>query len=129
MKHEGRKEADISWQVVRVERQTLRKLPKSRVVAFTNHPIFYRICDMADEPGIPSIILKWVTEVHEDIAEYKEVHKYREHLVPYLQGLVDKQVKSGIIPADHEVKTPEYYPFAHWFDPKNEGLVPGHRAH
>ena len=101
--------------MVRVERQTLRKLPKSRVVVFTNHPIFYRICDMADEPGVPSILLKWVTEVHEDIAAYKEVHKYRDHLVPYLQQLVAAQVQKGIIPSDHVVETAAGYPFAHWY--------------
>lgn len=83
---------------------------------------------MADEPGVPSILLKWVTEVHPDIAEYKEVHKYRDHLVPYLQSLVDAQLEKGLIEKDHEVKTAPHYPFAHWFDSSNEGLSPGTRT-
>lgn len=113
--------------MVRVERQTLRKLPRSKVVIFSNHPIFYRICDMADEPGVPSILLKWVTDVHDDIAVYKDVAKYRDHLVPYLEGLVAAQVEKGIIGADHEARTTDTYPWVHWYDPKMPGVVPGER--
>ena len=82
---------------VRVERQTLRRLPKSNVIIFTNHPVFYSIEEMKDEPMIPSLLKKILYEGPEDILKYKNFPLIRDHLAEYLDKLVARQYELGII--------------------------------
>lgn len=99
---------------VRVERQTLRKLPKSQAIIFTNHPIFYSIEEMKDEPMIPSLLRKIIYEAPEGIIKYKSFQLYRDHIAGYLDGLIKRQKDLGIIDDDTPLKTQPTYPFAHW---------------
>ena len=99
---------------VRVERQTLRRLPKSQAIIFTNHPVFYSIEEMKDEPMIPSLLKKILYEGPEDILKYKNFQKIRDHLSPYLDSLIKRQLELGIINEDTPLKTQPNYPFAHW---------------
>ncbi|KAH3666095.1 hypothetical protein OGAPHI_004284 [Ogataea philodendri] len=114
---------------VRVERQTLRRLPKSKAIVFTNHPIFYSIEEMKDEPLIPSLLRKILDEAPDKVMKYKNFDCFREHLVPYLDGLIQRQVDLGLIDEDTPVRTLPSYPFAEfrkdydeksgWTNPKN----------
>ena len=99
---------------VRVERQTLRRLPKSRAIIFTNHPIFYSIEEMKDEPMVPSLLKKILYEGPGDIVKYKKFESFRDHISGYLDGLINRQVDLGIIKEDDPVKTLPSYPFSHW---------------
>lgn len=99
---------------VRVERQTLRRLPKSQAIIFTNHPVFYSIEEMKDEPMVPSLIRKILYEAPEKIMKYKNFDLYRDHLAGYLDGLIARQIELGIIKEDDPVKTLPTYPFAAW---------------
>ena len=99
---------------VRVERQTLRRLPKSQAIIFTNHPVFYSIEEMKDEPLVPSLIRKIIYEAPEGICKYKNFASFRDHILPYLTNLVDRQVELGLIEKDTPVKTLPTYPFAHF---------------
>lgn len=99
---------------VRVERQTLRRLPKSRAIIFTNHPVFYSIEEMKDEPLIPSLIRKIIFEAPEGICKYKNFQSFRDHILPYLNDLVDRQIKLGLIKEDTPVKTLPTYPFSYF---------------
>ena len=99
---------------VRVERQTLRRLPKSRAIIFTNHPIFYSIDEMKDEPNVPSLLKKIIYEAPEGIIKYKNFDFIRDHISTYLDSLIQRQRDLGIIDADTPVKTLPTYPFAHW---------------
>lgn len=99
---------------VRVERQTLRRLPRSRAIIFTNHPVFYSIDEMKDEPLVPSLIKKIIFEAPEGICKYKNFGSFRDHILPYLTGLIKRQVDLGIIEEDTPVKTLPTYPFAHF---------------
>ncbi|CUM63104.1 uncharacterized protein PRCAT00000670001 [Priceomyces carsonii] len=108
---------------VRVERQTLRRLPKSRAIIFTNHPVFYSIEEMKDEPMIPSLLKKIIYEGPRDIVKYKNFEFFRDHISNYLDGLINRQISKGIIKEDDPVKTQPSYPFAYWtktnFDTSN----------
>lgn len=108
--------ADVKYEdfTIRVERQTLRRLPKSKAIIFTNHPVFYHLDEMKDEPGVPSIMKKVLLEAPEKISEYKNFHAIQDHLVPYLDKLIQRQLDLGIIDENHEIKTAKSYPFAHW---------------
>ncbi|KAI5963767.1 uncharacterized protein KGF55_002647 [Candida pseudojiufengensis] len=99
---------------VRVERQTLRKLPKSQAVIFTNHPVFYSIEEMKDEPMIPSLLKKILYEGPEDILKYKNFELIRDKLSPYLDSLIKRQIEKGIITEETPLKTQPNYPFACW---------------
>lgn len=99
---------------VRVERQTLRRLPKSNVIIFTNHPVFYSIEEMKDEPMIPSLLKKILYEGPEDILKYKNFPLIRDHLAEYLDKLVTRQYELGIINDETPLKTQPTYPFAYW---------------
>ncbi|KAK6456043.1 HRQ family protein 3 [Scheffersomyces xylosifermentans] len=101
---------------VRVERQTLRRLPRSQAIIFTNHPIFYSIEEMKDEPLVPSLIKKIIFEAPKDIIKYKNFEVFRNHISDYLEGLVQRQIEKGIIDKDTPLKTLPSYPFAHWAD-------------
>ncbi|CDK29336.1 unnamed protein product [Kuraishia capsulata CBS 1993] len=105
---------------VRVERQTLRRLPKSDAIIFTNHPVFYNIDEMKDEPLIPSLIRKIIFEAPEGICKYKNFASFRDHLVPYLDELVQRQLDLGLITEDTPLKTLPTYPFSNFFKDSNE---------
>lgn len=108
------KSTDPSDFNVRVERQTLRRLPRSRAIIFTNHPIFYSIDEMKDEPNVPSLLRKIIYEAPESIIKYKNFQFIRDHISGYLDSLIKRQKDLGIINDDTPVKTLPTYPFAHW---------------
>ncbi|PIS57564.1 hypothetical protein CJI97_000608 [Candidozyma auris] len=99
---------------VRVERQTLRRLPKSQAIIFTNHPVFYSLDEMKDEPMVPSLIRKILYEGPGDIIKYKNFDFLRDHLVGYLDKVIEDQIDKGLISKDQPVKTLPTYPFASW---------------
>jgi hypothetical protein len=105
---------------VRVERQTLRRLPKSGAIIFTNHPVYYSIDEMKDEPLVPSLIKKIIYEGPEDIVKYKNFESFRDHISPYLDSLIQRQVDLGLIKEDTPTKTLPTYPFAHWVKQSDE---------
>ncbi|CAM9016564.1 unnamed protein product [Wickerhamomyces anomalus] len=68
---------------VRVERQTLRRLPKN-------------------------------------IIKYKNFESFRDHIAPYLDGLIKRQIDKGLIKEDTPLKTLPSYPFAQWVEQSDE---------
>lgn len=72
---------------VRIERQTLRRLPKSGAIIFTNNPIFDSFEEMKDEPMIPSIIKKHLEEGSEKILIYKNFDKIKDQVLAHVKRL------------------------------------------
>ena len=105
---------------IRVERQTVRRLPKTKAIIFTNHPVYYSIEEMKDEPLIPSLLKKIFYEAPEDIIKYKNFTAMRDHLLPYLDGLIQRQIDLGLITEDTPLKTLPSYPFAHFVEQSDE---------
>ena len=108
---------------VRVERQTLRRLPKSKAIIFTNHPIFYSIEEMKDEPLVPSLIKKILYEGPEKIIKYKNFESFRDLISGYLDGLIQRQLDMGLIKEDTPLRTLPTYPFAHWVKTNFDNLM------
>lgn len=115
--------ADPKDFVVRVERQTLRRLPKSGAIIFTNHPIFYSIEEMKDEPLIPSLLKKILYEGPEKIVRYKHFELFRDLISGYLDKLIERQLDMGLITKDTPLRTLPTYPFAHWTKTNFDMLV------
>lgn len=102
--------------VVRVERQTLRRLPKTQAIIFTNHPLFYSVDEMKDEPMVPSLLKNIIMEGPENIVKSKKFETVREQVVPYLDKLIERQINRKIITPGQPVRTLPSYPFAQWAD-------------
>lgn len=83
--------------VMRTERQTLRKLPKSGAVLFTIHTHMVPLSIMAEEPGVPGRLAYAMRHWPEDVAWYKAASLYRDVVLPYLDAKHERQVHDGII--------------------------------
>lgn len=100
--------------VIRIDRQSIRKLSKTGVIVFTNHPLIYPVDEMKDEPMVPLLIKKMLFEGPEDILNYKNFPIFRQHIKEYLESLIKRQVDKGLIDENSVIKTLPTYPFAYW---------------
>ncbi|GMM31870.1 hypothetical protein DAMA08_046150 [Martiniozyma asiatica (nom. inval.)] len=103
--------------LVRIDKQGLIKLEKSKAVIFNNHPVYLSLDkEIRYEPGAPSIILKVMYESPEDIIKHRHFESFRDYLKPYLEEMIQEQVKNEVIKIDDKVKTLPNYPFAYWMN-------------
>jgi len=91
--------------VLRTERQTLRRLPKTGAILFTIRTYTTPVVKLALEPGVPSRLASAVRSWPDVVAEYKHREAFGEVLLPYLDECATKQVAAGIGSVD------EGYPF------------------
>lgn len=68
----------------RMDKQTFRKLPRTRGIVFGVHPIMRRLEDLADSPLVPKLLAKIHLESDEKLMTYKVAPAYQERLLPYL---------------------------------------------
>ncbi|GAA5992852.1 hypothetical protein JCM10908_001374 [Rhodotorula pacifica] len=105
---------DISEIHFRCERQTLRRLPKSRAILFTIRTYLVPVTKLADEPGVPGRMASGVRswpEGDRSVAWYKAAEMFAPILLPYLDEKHDEQVRSGAITLNEKGMTEEKYPF------------------
>ncbi|KAI9166352.1 hypothetical protein HJFPF1_02452 [Paramyrothecium foliicola] len=96
---------------LRVDWQTLRRLPLSGAVVFNYKALFTPISEFRDEPYIPSLILKVLNEGNQEIMKYKGTW-HVEHIVkPKLKEYEAWQVEQGLIEEDWKHQTLEEAPF------------------
>lgn len=101
-------EKDIN---LRVDWQTLRRLPLSGAVVFNFKALFTPMTEFKDEPYIPTLVLKILNEGKENIMKYKGTW-HVEHIVkPKLREYEDYQVKNGLMKKDWEPTTLDENPF------------------
>jgi hypothetical protein len=96
---------------LRVDWQTLRRLPVSGAIAFNYKALFSPLKQLRKEPYIPSIALKVLKEGKENIMSYKGTQRIEEVLVPTLERYSQEQVDQGIVPVNWEVRTLDESPF------------------
>ncbi|MCH0628826.1 DUF3445 domain-containing protein [Kocuria palustris] len=117
--HTGHQNTDLSTLPdealnVRIERQALRRLPRSRVIVFLNHPLYYSIEEMKDEPMVPSLIKQVINHADERIVRYKNFPVSKNRANDLLDRLIARQLELGIIDKEEPIRTLPTYPFAHW---------------
>ncbi|KAG8425918.1 hypothetical protein J3459_008612 [Metarhizium acridum] len=95
----------------RVDWQTLRRLPLSGAIVFNFKAFFTPVKDLMDEPYIPSLCLKVLTESKANLREYKQVHHTEHVLTPLFSDYEKSQVERGLIEAGWEPQTLEESPF------------------
>lgn len=92
----------------RSERQSLRRLPRSKAILFTIRTYIHPIVDLVKEPNVPGRLASAVRSWDEDVRRYKGYSKYCDILLPYLDECHQEQVRSGVTtdePVEHK------YPF------------------
>ncbi|KXG49708.1 Protein of unknown function DUF3445 [Penicillium griseofulvum] len=97
---------------LRVDWQTLRRLPLSGAVVFNFKAVFTPITEFRDEPGVPDLVMKIVTEGKKNLMDYKSVWHVQHVVLPRLEEWAKEQKKNGLVPEDWEVSTLDDSP---WF--------------
>ena len=80
----------------RSERQSLRRLPKSRAVLFTIRTYFHPVTELAQEDFVPGRLASAVRSWGDDVSEYKGKEKYGRVLLEYLDAEHQKQLDRGL---------------------------------
>jgi hypothetical protein len=97
---------------VRIERQTLIKLPHTGAIVFSNHPLFLNIeRELLDVPSVPAIIQRILHDAPEDVIKYKHYDLLRDHLDPMLTKAVARQIHLGMYDPQVRLQTLPGYPF------------------
>ena len=117
--HRLRQDPDLplSRTNLRVDWQTLRRLPLSGAIVFNFKGLFTCIEEFRDEPYVPALVLKVLQEGKKSIMEYKNTW-HVEHVVrPALKQWAKEQEDQGKTEKGWEVRTLEESPwFPGWED-------------
>ncbi|KAI2636613.1 alpha-1,2-mannosyltransferase [Xylaria nigripes] len=97
---------------LRVDWQTLRRLPLSGAVAFNFKALFTPIEELRTEPYVPSVLLKILKHGNEKIMEYKGTQRTQHVCIPAMEEFEREQLEKGLIEKNWEVGTLEENP---WF--------------
>jgi Protein of unknown function (DUF3445) len=96
---------------LRVDWQTLRRLPLSGAIVFNFKALFTPTTEFRDEPFIPAIILKVLKEGKKNLMQYKNTWHVEHVCLPVLEEYAREQVQKGTVPPDWGVHTLEDQPF------------------
>ncbi|OQE39879.1 hypothetical protein PENCOP_c006G03022 [Penicillium coprophilum] len=97
---------------LRVDWQTLRRLPLSGAVIFNFKALFTPIAEFHDEPGVPELLMKVLIEGKKNLMDYKSVWHVQHVVLPKLKEWAEEQKENGLVPKDWEVSTLDDSP---WF--------------
>ncbi|PWY97807.1 hypothetical protein BCV70DRAFT_166146 [Testicularia cyperi] len=82
--------------VMRTERQTLRRMPRSNCILFTIRTYLVPLTTMVEEPGVPARLASAIRSWPDDVQFYKGAELYKETVLPYLDDKADLQRRNGI---------------------------------
>ncbi|KAJ5270373.1 hypothetical protein N7497_008859 [Penicillium chrysogenum] len=97
---------------LRVDWQTLRRLPLSGAVVFNFKGLFTPVTEFRDEPGVPALVMKVVTDGKKNLIDYKSVWHVQHVVLPKLKEWAEEQKDNGLVPKDWEASTLDDSP---WF--------------
>ncbi|KAK6533687.1 hypothetical protein TWF694_002619 [Orbilia ellipsospora] len=109
------KEEDIT---LRVDWQTLRRLPLSGAIVFNYKALFTPLSELADEPGVPAILEKVLKEGDKVILEYKGVWHVEHIALPMLERMKKGQEERGLWEESRGVRTLQETPFFRGWEEK-----------
>jgi hypothetical protein len=114
----------LSQTNLRVDWQTLRRLPLSGAVVFNFKCLFTPVSSLSDEAYIPGLVARILKEGKRELMEYKGTRGVEHVVVTALEGMEALQKERGVVEEGWEVKTLEDYP---WF-PGWEGTWRGEQG-
>ncbi|KAG5665540.1 hypothetical protein KAF25_009665 [Fusarium avenaceum] len=81
----------------RSERQSLRRLPRSKALLFTVRTYFEPITTIAQEPHVPGRLAEAIDNWDEEHSTYKGKHNWADILLPYLHEQDELQKTAGVL--------------------------------
>jgi hypothetical protein len=96
---------------LRVDWQTLRRLPLSGAIVFNFKALFTPMAEFRNEPYIPSLLHKVLTEGKENLLKYKGTYHIEHVAVPAFREYIQYQEDSGMIEKDWDPQTLSESPF------------------
>lgn len=97
---------------LRVDWQTLRRLPLSGAIVFNFKALFTPVTEFRDEPGVPALLATIMKEGKENLMKYKGTWHVEHVVLPSLEQWAREQQESGLVSKDWEVVSLEESP---WF--------------
>ena len=97
---------------LRVDWQTLRRLPLSGAIIFNFKALFTPIEELRDEPYMPALCMKVLKEGKRSVMEYKNTWHVEHVALPALEEWAREQEEKGVVEKGWEVHTLEESP---WF--------------
>lgn len=98
---------------LRVDWQTLRRLPLSGSIVFNFKAIFTPVTEFRDEPYIPSLLARILQDGKKSLMEYKNTWHTEHVVLPAMLAYEKQQIATGLIPPNWDAHTLEespYYP-------------------
>jgi hypothetical protein len=83
---------------LRVDWQTLRRLPLSAGIVFNFKALFTPVSDFQEEPFIPALLVKIIEGGKENLMKYKNTWHVEHVVLPKLREWKAEQEKSGAVP-------------------------------
>ncbi|OAX82069.1 hypothetical protein ACJ72_03582 [Emergomyces africanus] len=97
---------------MRVDWQTLRRLPLSSSIVFNFKALFTPVTEFRDEPGVPKLLAKILKEGKRSLLEYKNTWHVEHVVMPVLEKWAEEQEENGLVEKGWEVTTLDESP---WF--------------
>jgi hypothetical protein len=97
---------------LRVDWQTLRRMPLSGAIVFNFKALFTPLTEFRDEPYVPSLLRTVLLHGKKTIMEYKNTWHVEHVALPALEAYEKEQIQKGIIQDKWEVQTLDESP---WF--------------
>ncbi|KAK7440231.1 hypothetical protein VKT23_017173 [Stygiomarasmius scandens] len=98
---------------LRVDWQTLRRLPRSRAIVFNFKALFTPMTEFRNEPFVPQLVLKILKEGKQGLMQYKGTWHIEHRAIPALEEWSREQVQKGWVPEGWQERTLDedpYYP-------------------
>lgn len=96
---------------LRVDWQTLRRLPLSAAVVFNFKALFTPISEFRDEPGVPGLVGGVLREGKRELLEYKGTWCVEHVVLPWVEEWEREQRRGGVVAVNSEVRTLEEGPY------------------
>ncbi|KAG6816735.1 hypothetical protein H0H87_003435 [Tephrocybe sp. NHM501043] len=96
---------------LRVDWQTLRRLPMSKAIVFNYKALFTPLVQLRDEPYIPRLVARIIRDGKKEILKYKGTWHVEHKVLPALDEWAMEQEKKGVVPKDWEERTLDDDPF------------------
>ncbi|KAF9001931.1 hypothetical protein BDQ17DRAFT_1243749 [Cyathus striatus] len=96
---------------LRVDWQTLRRLPKSQAIVFNFKALFTPVTSFRHEPYIPRLLLKVLREGPKKIKDYKGTYHVEHKVIPALDEWAKEQEERGWVKENWEERTLDEHPF------------------
>ncbi|GAP89381.2 putative alpha- -mannosyltransferase [Rosellinia necatrix] len=97
---------------LRVDWQTLRRLPLSGAVVFNFKALFTALEELRDEPHVPALLLRVLRDAKRDLMAYKNTWHTEHVVLPALEDYARAQVAAGLVEPGREPRTLDESP---WF--------------